>query len=380
MGAPGKTKTTNADFLGYALRRVWMAAGASEEHAEAVSNGLMTGIRQGKLNQGLGVYEALDIMHQKGLLDIKSEPELVDEGPTWASYDGKKSSGYWTLTKMAETAIKKAKENGIAIVFGHNHNDAGSYGSYAWMASQAGCVALTSNNSVPMTAPLGGMSNTLAVPPFDGIGPAGKKPPVWMSTKLCEWYDADTAQAVLQGTKLRGDWVIDPDTGELGNDLKPYAQPVEGYGRVYNQTAFQQLSGPRVYMLNLFNELLSSIINPGAIITPEVPSLGEVIAGEAEGTSVGGSYFICIDPSKFGPMADVLAKSDRFAQAIEDSPARPGQRPPRMPGSGGYKSLTTNAEEVDVLDSHWGPFFKTQAGQYGLSEESLRADWEAQRK
>ena len=379
MGAPGKTKTTNADFLSYALRRVWMAAGATEEHAEAVSNGLMTGIRQGKLNQGLGVYEALDIMHQKGLLDIKSEPVIVDEGPTWASYDGKKSSGYWTLTKMAETAIKKAKENGIAIVFGHNHNDAGSYGSYAWMASQAGCVALTSNNSVPMTAPLGGMSNTLAVPPFDGIGPAGKKPPVWMSTKLCEWYDADTAQAVLQGTKLRGDWVIDPETGDLSNDLAPYAQPVEGYGRVYNQTAFQQLSGPRVYMLNLFNELLSSIINPGAIITPEVPSLGDVIEGKAEGTSVGGSYFICIDPSKFGPMADVLAKSDRFAQAIEDSPARPGQRPPRMPGSDGYKNIISNAEEVDVLDSHWGPFFKTQAGQYGMSEESLRADWEAQK-
>ena len=139
------------------------------------------------------------------------------------------------------------------------------------------------------------------------------------------------------------------------------------------------MSNPRVYMLNLFNELLSSIINPGATITPEVPSLGDVIEGKANGTSVGGSYFICIDPSKFGPMADVLAKSDRFAQAIEDSPARPGQRPPRMPGSGGYKSLTTNAEEVDVLDSHWGPFFKTQAGQYGLSEEGLRADWEAQR-
>jgi LDH2 family malate/lactate/ureidoglycolate dehydrogenase len=280
---------------------------------------------------------------------------------------------------MAKTAIEKAKENGIAIVFGHNHNDAGSYGSYAWMASQAGCVALTSNNSVPMTAPLGGMSNTLAVPPFDGIGPAGKKPPVWMSTKLCEWYDADTAQAILQGTKLRGDWVIDPDTGELGNDLAPYAQPIEGYGRVYNQTAFQQLSGPRVYMLNLFNELLSSIINPGATITPEVPSLGDVIEGKAKGTSVGGSYFICIDPSKFGPMADVLAKSDRLAQAIEDSPARPGQRPPRMPGSIGYKNIISNAEEVEVLDSHWGPFFKTQAGQYGMTEESLRADWEAQK-
>jgi L-2-hydroxycarboxylate dehydrogenase (NAD+) len=379
MGAAGKTKTTNAAFLHYALKKTWMAAGACEEHGDAVADALMLGIRQGKLNQGLGVYEAIDIMHQKGLLDIEAVPEMVDEGPSWASFDGKKSSGYWTLTKMANTAIEKAKEHGIAIVFGHNHNDAGSFGSYSWLANRANCVALTSNNSVPMCAPLGGMSNTIAVPPFDGIAPSGDKPPVWMSTKLCEWYDADTAQAVLQGTKLKGDYVIDPETGGVSNDLAPYAEPIEGYGRVYNQTAFQQLSNPRVYMLNLFNEVLSGIINPGGVITPEVPSLGDIVDGVAKGTSVGGSYYLCIDPSKFGPIGDVLAKADRFAEAIEASPARPGQRKPGMPGARGYGSIINNDEEVEVLDSHWAPFFNTQCGRYGLTEEGLRAEWEAQR-
>ena len=379
MGAPGKTKTTNADFLRSCLKRVWMANGASEEHGDAVADALMLGIRQGKLNQGLGVYEAIDIMFQNGALDIEAEPEVVGEGDTWASVDGKRSSGYFTLTKMANLAIEKAKKHGIAIVFGHNHNDAGSFGAYAWLANRANCVALTSNNSVPMCSPLGGMSNTISVPPLDGIGIAGDKPPVWMSTKLCEWYDADTAQAVLQGTKLKGDYVIDPETGDLSNDLAPYAEPVEGYGRVYNQSCYQQLSNPRVYMLNLFNELLSGIINPGGTITPEVPTLGDIVDGASEKTSVGGSYFLCIDPSHFGPLGDVMAKADRFAQAIEDSPARPGQRAPGMPGARGYSSIISQQEEVEVLDSHWEPFFKTMAGRNGWTEESLRADWEAQR-
>ncbi|MGK7953966.1 MAG: hypothetical protein AB4063_01655, partial [Crocosphaera sp.] len=61
MGAQGETKKTNADFLRYCLKRCWMAEGASEEHADAVVNALMIGIRQRKLNQGLGVYEAIDI-------------------------------------------------------------------------------------------------------------------------------------------------------------------------------------------------------------------------------------------------------------------------------------------------------------------------------
>ena len=379
MGAAGATKTTNADFLRYCLKRCWMAEGASEEHGDAVADALMIGIRQGKLNQGLGVYEAIDLTKQIGALDIKTEPEIVGEGPTWASYDGKRSSGYFTLTKMANTAIAKAKEHGVAIVFGHNHNDAGSFGSYAWLAHQQNCVALTSNNSVPMCSPLGGMGNIIAVPPLDAIGPSGEKPPVWMSTKLCEWYDADTAQAVLQGTKQKYNSVIDPETGELSNDLAPYASPVEGYGRVYDQTCFQALHEPRVYMLNLWNELMTAIINPHGTITPEVPTLTDFVEGTAETTSVGGSYYLCIDPSKFGPIEDVKAKSDRFAQAIEDTKPLPGSRGCRMPGASGYKSLTSNAEEVAVLESHWEPFFKTQAGRHGWTEESLRADWESQR-
>ena len=35
-------------------------------------------------------------LKQMGLLDIKAEPEIVNEGPTFAVYDGKTSSGYWS--------------------------------------------------------------------------------------------------------------------------------------------------------------------------------------------------------------------------------------------------------------------------------------------
>ncbi len=108
MGAKGETKKTNADFLRYCLKRVWMAEGASEEHGDAVANALMVGIRQGKLNQGLGVYEAIDVTRKIGALDIKATPTIVDEGPTWASIDGKRSSGYYTMTMAAQIAIAKA--------------------------------------------------------------------------------------------------------------------------------------------------------------------------------------------------------------------------------------------------------------------------------
>ena len=105
----------SAAFLRYALQRVASAAGMTDEHAGYIADAIVFAHRQGKLNQGLGVYEAIDIMNQMGLLDIEAVPEIVAEGPTWAVYDGKNSSGYYCMTKMAETAIAKAKELGTKV-------------------------------------------------------------------------------------------------------------------------------------------------------------------------------------------------------------------------------------------------------------------------
>ena len=172
------TRTENVHFLYHAIKRVWMAAGASEEHADFVAEAITFAHKQGKLNQGLGVYEAIDIALEMGVLDIHAEPVVASEGPTWAIVDGKRSSGYWCLNIMADLAIEKACEHGIAIVFGGNHNDAGSFARYVYKAFEQDMMAMSSNNTVPLAAPFGGMKNLLSCPPFDAISPAGNRPPV----------------------------------------------------------------------------------------------------------------------------------------------------------------------------------------------------------
>ena len=178
--------------------------------------------RQGKLNQGLGVYEALDIALQMGMLDIKAEPELVSEGPGWAVVDGRRSTGYWTINVMADLAIAKAREQGIAIAFGANHNDAGSISAYVYKAYQQDMMAFASNNAVPLAAPYGGMFNRLAVAPFDALCPNGEQPPVWASVALAEFYDADVSEAALNDQPLKGQWLIDPESGELATEVSDH--------------------------------------------------------------------------------------------------------------------------------------------------------------
>jgi len=373
------TRSESVQFLYYAIKRVWTAAGASDEHGHYVADAITFAHKQGKLNQGLGVYEAIDIALAMGLLDIEAKPTVVDDGPTWATVDGNRSSGYWCLNIMADLAIEKAREYGIAIVFGGNHNDAGSFARYVYKAYENDMMGIASNNTVPLAAPFGGMQNRLSCPPFDAIVPSGDRPPIWTSVAMAEFYDADVSEAVLHNKPLKGKWLIDPQSGELTDDVKPYAEPIEGYGRVWGCSAAGQLDEPRTYAMNMWIEAMTAIINPIGIPSTALPSVEEVVAVDSTNKTptVGGSYYLCIDPSKFGPIAEVKARSDAYVSAIEECPPRPGHSV-RVPGSKGYAFLKDGAETVDVLLNHWDPFFVNIAGRYGLDEKTLRAEFAAQ--
>jgi L-2-hydroxycarboxylate dehydrogenase (NAD+) len=371
-------KLVDRNFLAFALQRVCEAAGMSAIHASYVTDAIVFAHLQGKLNQGLGVYEALDIALRAGAFDVEATPECIDEGPAFSVFDGKRSSGYYTLNLMAESAIAKAAVTGIAISFGGNHNDAGSFGRYVYLAHERGMMAFSSNNTVPLAAPWGAMQNRLSCPPFDAIGPSDEEMPVWISTKFAEWYDADISEAVLAQKPLNGRWLIDPETGVLSDDASQYAKPIEGYGRVWDCAAAGQLAEPRTYALNLWSELLSAIINPVGVPVTELPTIADYEAGDAA-PSVGGSYYIAIDPSVFGPMSEVLAKSDQFVRDVRSTPPRPNHSV-RLPSELAYDKIKSEPPQVPVMTAHWKAFFNTIAPRYNFSEQSLRQTFDQQPK
>lgn len=364
----------NADFLEFCYKELWMAAGASEQHADAVARNISLGDRQGKLYQGMGVLEALLIPLQGGILDIEAEPELESEGPTWSVWDGKRSSGYYTITKMTYDAIKKAKEHGIAISFGHNHNDAGSFFGFTSLALEHNMFAMTSNNSVPLSAPFGGMDFAMSVPPFDAACPTGDELPIVVSTKLCEGYDADITESLISGKPLKDKLIVDPDTGELTDDVKPHAELIEGYGRVSDCRAPWIFKNPRLYALNIWNETLTAIINPKGVIAPELPSIPSDFLKPNAPTTVGGSYIIVIDPSKFGPLQNVKDKADKYVNTIKNTKKRPGVDEIYMPDEWGLKRIAKNDVMVDVMDDHLEAF-KGFLKDFGCDYKELEDKW-----
>jgi L-2-hydroxycarboxylate dehydrogenase (NAD+) len=241
-------------------------------------------------------------------------------------------------------------------------------------------VAMASNNSLPLTAPFGGKEFKMSSPPFDAACPAGEELPFVISTKLCEGYDADITEALLGDGKLKAPLLVDPDTGELTDDVRPYAELIEGYGRVSDCRAPWVFSNPRLYALNIWNEFMTAIINPYGIPATELPSQPSDYFRPDSPTPVGGSYIIVIDPSKFGPLENVKKKADEYIRSIKNSGKRPGAKEIYMPDEWGLKKIYREDDpDVAIMVDHLNAFrgFLTK---YGLDYNELEKEWSENRK
>lgn len=366
----------NPDFLEYVYQQLWQAAGASEEHARSVARGVSLGDRMGKLTQGMGVLDVIFYSLEAGCLDMNAVPKIVDEEPTWVLFDGGTSTGFWTLEMATKKAIEKARKYGISIAMGRNHNDAGSFYSYTSLALEQDMMAIATNNSVPIVSPWGGMENKMSGAPFSAAAPGGEEYPLFTDIACIEAHDGNWSEAAYNGTRLAGKFLVDPDTGELTDDPAPYILPVEGYGRICGSRAPSVFATPRLYAMNVFTEMLSTLIVPGSTITPDLPCGPETSQRRRKGeASVGGSCIIVIDPSHFGSLEEAKERSDRFVRAIKGTKTLPGVDEITLPGERGHRAMEEH-QPVAVLESHWQPFVDRVA-KYGLDIDILRAQWEA---
>ncbi len=347
--------TEDADFLEYCYGRVLGELGFAPQHAAVVARCVSDGDRNGKLTQGMGVFEIPVLLARTGTLDVTAVPEVVDEGPTWLVVDAHRSSGQWALTLATEAAIDKAREHAIAIAFARDFNDAGAFGTYVRMAAAQNMMAMATNNSLPLVSPWGGMQNVLSGAPFAAATPGGTHPPITCDIQAIEVHDGNLSEAYFQGERLSGPYLVDPDTGELTDDPAPYFKQMEDYGRISDCEAPSVFSSPRLYAFNLFTEMLAGIINPGARMSPQIPGPPSYWLEPRTEALTGGACVIVIDPSHWMPPGEVGQKSDTLVQAVKSAKRRPGVTEIFLPGERGWRAKTAG-EPVAVLPAHWESF------------------------
>jgi len=369
-----ETETISEDpnFLEYCYRRVLGALGFSGEHARIVARCVSDGDRNGKLTQGLGVFEIPVLLARTGTMDVTATPEIVDEGPTWVVVDGKRSSGQWAVTMAMEAAMEKAGQQAIAVGFVRDFNDAGAFGTYVRMAAREGMFAMATNNSLPLVSPWGGMENVLSGAPFAAAAPGGRHPPIVSDIQAVEVHDGDLSEAYFQGRKLAGDYLVDPDSGELTDDPAPYFQAMDDYGRISDCRAPTVFGSPRLYAFNLFTEMLAGVINPGARLSPEIAGPPSYWLEPRDEALTGGAAMVVIDPSHWMPSGEAGRKSDRLVDAVKGAKRRPGVDEIFLPGERGWRAME-RGEPVQIVPAHWESFVQI-VDSVGLSIDQLRAE------
>jgi L-2-hydroxycarboxylate dehydrogenase (NAD+) len=361
------------NFLEYCYRRVLLALDFSNEQAKVIAQCVSDGDRNGKSTQGIGVFEIPVLLARTGTMDVTAVPEIVDEGPTWLVVDAKRASGQWAVTMAMEATINKARESAIAIGFVRDFNDAGAFGTYVRMAAREGMFAMATNNSLPLVSPWGAMQNVLSGAPFAAATPGGELPPIVSDIQAVEVHDGDISEAFFQGKKLKGEYLVDPQTGELTDDPAPYFKQMDDYGRISDCDAPSVFGSPRMYAFNLFTEMLAGVINPNARMSPEIDGPPSHWLEPQTEALTGGACIIVIDPTHWMPAGEAGRRSDRLVSAVKSAKPRPGVDEIFLPGERGWKAMQT-ASKVDILPAHWESFTAI-VDSVGLAIDTLRTEY-----
>src|SRR5206468_1082317 len=127
-----------------------------------------------------------------------------------ALVDGDNGIGHLVMRFAAETAIKKAKQNGVAWVGARMSNHAGPANLYATMPLAHDMIgmylAVGSNNHLP---PWGSVENLLGTNPIAIAIPAGEEPPIVLDMAPTVAAFGKVRLKAQRGEEMPVGWMID---------------------------------------------------------------------------------------------------------------------------------------------------------------------------
>jgi len=103
----------------------------------------------GLITHGLKRFPRFMDEISRGWVEPKALPKIIFSSNNWAVIDGQHGPGPLNALFAVKTAIKKAKENSVALIGVKNTNHWLRPGYYATLATQQNCVLISWTNTLP---------------------------------------------------------------------------------------------------------------------------------------------------------------------------------------------------------------------------------------
>ncbi len=310
------------DLLENFMADVLKGAGVPDEDAKICADVLISSDRLGIESHGIGRLKPIYYDRIKlGILNPRTNFEVIREGPTTAVVDGHNGMGHVIGYRSMTMAIEKARQFGMGMVAVRNSSHYGIAGYYAMMAASEGMIGITGTNARPSVAPTFGVENMLGTNPLTFGMPTDEDFPFLL----------DCATSVTQRGKIevydRADknlpsgWVIDVD-GKTRTDTKQILLDL-----VSGNAALTPLGGPgednagyKGYGYCTVVEILSAALQGGQFLKA---LSGYDTQGNPRPYSLG-HFFIAIDIEAFTELSEFKKVSGDILRSLRSSRKSPG--------------------------------------------------------
>ena len=206
----------SADELTITVTQVLLAAGARESHAEQVAEHLVAASLRGVDTHG--VYQLIRYVRdvREGRLDPRAEPIVLKDAPAHALVSGSWTFGHVASHRAMCLAIKKARDQGLAVVALVESLHIGRVGHYVEMAAREQLVAMVFGGgycrNAPRTVPYGGRDGALDTNPI-AMSFAGPDPnaPLMFDFATTTAAGGKVDIACRRNRNMPSGWIVDRD-------------------------------------------------------------------------------------------------------------------------------------------------------------------------
>ena len=331
--------TFTAQELHGMATNILLAAGADERNATRVADGLVLSDLSGVATHGVHQLPGYVSGIRDGYLLPTAWPEIISETPTSAQVSGNWGFGFAAAKYAMEIAIRKAKEQSVAVVGIVQVNHIGRLGEYTEMAASEGMVSFLwaggYSEEEPTTVPYGGREKLLHTNPLSIGFPAGQEPPMMMDFATTAVAGSKVVLARNRDQKLPPGSIVD-------RDGRPTTDPAD-YFDGGSQLPF---GGHKGYALMLAAEFLGRVFT-GSDRYADAQRGGKYMRHQ-------GIAIVAFKADLFEPMAEFARRADEMERRVRAVPPAPGFREVLVPGDLETRARAAQRREgITISDDIW---------------------------
>lgn len=312
---------------------IFVKLGVEEEKARLLSDTMVQANLRGVDSHGVtrtGIYvERI----RRGLVDPKTEPEIVKESPAMALIDAKSAIGQVVSYQAMKLAINKAREVGTGLVGvrGSNHFGAAAY--YTMCALKEDMIGIALSNAPATMAPWGARSPYMGTNPISVAVPAKNRLPIVFDMATSIVARGKIILAAQKGESIPEGWAIDTE-GRITTDAQ---KALEG--------AVLPFGGAKGSAIAILIDVFSGILTGAAF----GPHIGDLYRNFQDRQNLG-HIFAAIDPDYFGDVENFKERVDQMIDEVKSLPPAYGVEEVLLPGEIEFRTEETRKKEGIPLE------------------------------